>query len=279
MVDRATLIDVQAVEKILETDSNSFVFDCRFSLGDDQYGRSRYAENHIPTAQYANLSQQMSAAVRPGITGRHPLPGKESFLQQIRKWGITSDSIVVAYDDSNGVYASRLWWMFRWLGHANVLVLNGGIQAWIEAGNELTREIPQYTQSDFQIMPSLTLSIEADGVLSDSGLLTDARELPRFRGEIEPIDPVAGHIPGASCLPFAENIEAGKFKSADELRQRFNDAGIENGTHVTCYCGSGVTAAHNILALVHAGFPEPTLYAGSWSEWITDPERPIATGD
>jgi thiosulfate/3-mercaptopyruvate sulfurtransferase len=274
-----TLIEVEAFAKILNSDSGIFVFDCRFSLTDDQYGHRGFAENHIPTAQYADLNQQMSADIIPGKTGRHPLPAKEVFLQQVQDWGVGPDALIVAYDDSNGVYASRLWWMFRWLGHANVVVLNGGIQAWNEAGYEVTSDIPRYTRSNFKISPSLTLSIEAGEVLLDSGFLADARELPRFKGEVEPIDPVAGHIPGASCLPFAENMSAGKFKSADELKNRFNSAGIEEGTHVTCYCGSGVTAAHNILALVHAGFPEPTLYAGSWSEWITDPERPIATGD
>lgn len=274
-----TLIEVEAFEKILNSGSSVFVFDCRFSLADDQYGRRGYAENHIPTAQYADLNQQLSAAIIPGKTGRHPLPARESFLAQVQDWGVRPDALIVAYDDSNGVYASRLWWMFRWLGHAKVVVLNGGIDAWAEAGYALTRDITRYTRSDFKILCSLTLSIEADDVLLDERRLTDARELPRFRGEIEPIDPVAGHIPGARCLPFAENVAAGKFKSADELKKRFNNAGIEEGSHVTCYCGSGVTAAHNILALVHAGFPEPALYAGSWSEWITDPARPIASGD
>jgi thiosulfate/3-mercaptopyruvate sulfurtransferase len=274
-----TLIEVDAFRKALNSGADIFVFDCRFSLADDQYGRRAYAENHIPTAQYADLNQQMSANIIPGTTGRHPLPAKEVFLQQVQDWGVSPDALIVAYDDSNGVYASRLWWMFRWLGHSNVVVLNGGIQAWTEAGYELTRERPRYTQSNFKIRSSITLSIEADDVLLESGFLTDARELPRFRGEIEPIDPVAGHIPGASCLPFAENVAAGKFKSAAELKKRFNSAGIDEGSHVTCYCGSGVTAAHNILALVHAGYPEPTLYAGSWSEWITNPERSIASGD
>ncbi len=282
-----TLIEVEDLAQVLKSDSDVFVFDCRFSLEDDQYGQDRYAADHIPTAQYANLHQQLSALVVPGITGRHPLPTKESFASRIRKWGVTPGALVVAYDDSNGIFAARLWWMFRWLGHSSVLVLNGGINAWTEAGHSLVRDIPRYSQSNFQALSSITRSVEADAVLDDvlsevlddSGVLADARALPRFKGDIEPLDPVAGHIPGAICLPFTENCHAGRFLAADELRQRFNDAGIRPDTRVTCYCGSGVTAAHNILALVHAGFPEPILYAGSWSEWITDPGRPISTGD
>jgi len=186
---------------------------------------------------------------------------------------------VVAYDDDNGAFASRLWWMFRWLGHEKIAVLNGGMDAWNKAGLKTTQEIAKPKPSNFQARPVLTKIINADEVLSHSGLLTDARDLPRFRGESEPIDPIAGHIPGATCLPFINNLQYGLFKPAAELRHMFQHAGINLDSQVTCYCGSGVTAAHNILALVHAGYKEPTLYAGSWSEWITDSQRPVATGD
>lgn len=287
-----TLIEVEDLAQRLNSDSDVFVFDCRFSLEDDQYGQDRYATDHIPSAQYAHLNQQLSAPVVPGVTGRHPLPAKESFASQIRQWGVTPGALVIAYDDSNGIFAARLWWMFRWLGHSSVLVLNGGIDAWTKAGHSLDRESPRYSQSSFQALSAITRSADADEVLNevrnsevldDSGvhsrILADARALPRFRGDSEPLDPVAGHIPGAICLPFTENCHAGRFLAAGALRQRFNDAGIKPDTRVTCYCGSGVTAAHNILALVHAGFPEPILYAGSWSQWITDPARPISSGD
>ncbi len=279
MADKRTLIDAPELRITIDADTPCFIFDCRFSLSDDRYGANAYAENHIPTAQSADLNLQLSAPIIPGKTGRHPLPARDTFLRQVQNWGVTAGAQVIAYDDGNGVFASRLWWMFRWLGHETVAILNGGIAAWKEAGFATTAEVKSFEPSGFQINSPLTKSIHADDLLSQPGLLTDARDLPRFKGEIETIDPVAGHIPGAICLPFVQNLKGGYFRSADELQQRFRDAGIEPDSQVTCYCGSGVSAAHNILALVHAGFNEPTLYAGSWSEWITDPERPVARGE
>ncbi len=279
MADKRTLIEVPDLHVAIDAESNCFVFDCRFSLNDDRYGANAFAENHIPTAQFADLNLQLSASIIPGKTGRHPLPARDVFLRQVQIWGVTPGAQVVAYDDGNGVFASRLWWMFRWLGHEAVAVLNGGITAWDEAGFGTTAEVQQFDASRFQGGSPLTKSINADDVLSQQGLLTDARDLPRFKGEVEPIDPVSGHIPGAVCLPFVENLKDGYFKSAVELRQRFRDAGMKTDHQVICYCGSGVSAAHNILALLHAGYDEPILYAGSWSEWITDPQRPVATGD
>jgi len=279
VADKRTLIEVPELHTAIDAASHCFVFDCRFSLTDDRYGANAFVENHIPTAQFADLNLQLSASIIPGKTGRHPLPARDAFLRQVQNWGVAPGAQVVVYDDGNGVFASRLWWMFRWLGHEAVAVLNGGIAAWNEAGFGTTTEVQQFNASSFQGGSPLTKSINADEVLSQPGLLTDARDLPRFKGEVEPIDAVAGHIPGAICLPFAQNLDDGYFKSAGELRQRFQDAGIKTDSQVTCYCGSGVSAAHNVLALLHAGFSEPVLYAGSWSEWITDPERPVARGE
>ena len=279
MAAKLTLIQVTELREAINAGSHCFIFDCRFSLTNDHYGANAYAENHIPAAQFADLNRQLSAPVIPGKTGRHPLPTRDSFLRQVRQWGVTPGAQVVAYDDGNGVFASRLWWMLRWLGHKSVAVLNGGIAAWHEAGFATTAEVQQFEATAFLAQSPLTKSVNADELLSQPGLLTDARDLPRFTGETEAIDPVAGHIPGAICLPFVENLKDGVFKPAGELRQRFHDAGIRADSQVTCYCGSGVSAAHNILALLHAGFNEPILYAGSWSEWITDPDRPIARGE
>jgi thiosulfate/3-mercaptopyruvate sulfurtransferase len=279
VADKTTLIESQDLHEAMESSSKCFVFDCRFSLADDGYGVLAFKDKHIPTAQFADLNLQLSAPIIPGKTGRHPLPARETFLRHVQSWGVTPGAQVVAYDDGNGVFAARLWWMFRWLGHESVAVLNGGLTAWLESGFATTAEVYKPVGSGFEIRSPLTESVSADNVLSQPGLLTDARDLPRFKGEVEPIDPVAGHIPGAICLPFTANLNGVYFKSADELRQRFLDAGVGSNSQVTCYCGSGVSAAHNILALLHAGFNEPVLYAGSWSEWITNPERPVASGE
>ncbi len=275
MTDTYTLIEAEELAQLEARDY--FLFDCRFSLADDMAGEQDYATGHVAGAQYAHLNKQLSGPIIPGQTGRHPLPEREVFLQQIRQWGITNDAMVVAYD-TNGVYASRFWWMLRWMGHAKVLVLNGGIDAWTKAGHSLTQETTQFSPSTFLAKEPLTRSITVDQLPNVAGVLTDARDPARFRGEVEPIDPVAGHIPGASCLPFPANLNGETWKTAEVLKAQFLEAGLDPDTPITCYCGSGVSAAHNILALVHAGFPEPALYAGSWSEWITDPARPIALG-
>jgi thiosulfate/3-mercaptopyruvate sulfurtransferase len=272
----STIIDVTSIQPGI---SSCFIFDCRSSLADHQYGQNAFNEAHIPQAQFADLNRQLSGPIIPGQTGRHPLPSREIFLQQVRDWGVTNDAQVIVYDDNHGAFAARLWWMFRWLGHEAVAVMSGGFEEWKNAGLELATDSRVVTVSDFQEGQPLTKSVTADDVLNQPGVLTDARDAARFRGEVEPIDKIAGHIPGATCLPFSDNLVDNKLKPVAELRQRFLEAGIEPASPVTCYCGSGVTAAHNILALIHAGFDEPTLYPGSWSDWITNSERPIATGE
>jgi thiosulfate/3-mercaptopyruvate sulfurtransferase len=244
------------------------ILDCRTRLDDPAFGARAYAEGHIPGALYANIDAEFAAP--PGAGGRHPLPSPAALQARLRAWGIDDDDQIVTYDDAGGPFAARAWWCIRWLGHAAVAVLDGGLGAWTDA---LTREIPRPPAGNFSIRPSLTRTIDADGLLARLGAadLIDARARPRFEGREEPIDPVAGHIPGAACLPFQENLgPGGRFRSPAELAERF--AG--HGGETIAYCGSGVTAAHNILAMRIAGLPEPVLYPGSWSEWIRDPARP-----
>lgn len=274
-----------------------FVFDCRFSLADANQGENLYKESHIPGALYAHLNRDLSSEHLPGKTGRHPLPDKNDWLETIRTWGVEPDCRVVAYDEGAGAFAARLWWMFRWAGHANVFVLDGGLAAWQAGGHAVDDAVQKAAQEEvtqspvkktgkhqFQLQPALTRTMEADELIKNAGKMTliDARTRERFDGITEPVDPVAGHIPGAVCAPFQENLGADqKFRTPAELRQRFKKLSQEDASQnnpVVCYCGSGVTAAHNILALVHAGFDEPYLYPGSWSEWITDPDRPLARG-
>lgn len=252
------------------------VFDCRFSLMDKTAGRRDYDTSRIPGAQYADLEADLSAAA--GEDGRHPLPDKDALVEKLRTWGINNNSAIVCYDQNAGAFAARFWWLLRWLGHEDVTVLDGGLDAWLAAGQTTTTEVPTFPGGDFQARPSLTRTVAASQVLDADNQLLDAREAARFAGEIEPIDPVAGHIPGAQCATFTDNLANGRFRSPAELKARFEAMGVESGDPVVCYCGSGVTATHNILALLLAGYPEPALYPGSWSGWITDPSRPIATG-
>ena len=271
-----TLISVSDAAKL----NNAVFVDCRFNLGDPGAGASQYADNHIQSARFADLEKDLSGEIVPGKTGRHPLPEKTALTKTIQKFGISNEHSVIAYDANNGAFASRLWWLLRDLGHEAVWVLDGGFDAWITASMATSSETKPFERSDFEAGPSLCNKILAVDIPASPLSLYDARDEARYRGEQEPIDPVAGHIPGALCLPFTHNLnENGSFHSVEDLRARFLEAGVPSDRSIACYCGSGVTACHNILALRHAGFPEPYLYAGSWSEWITDPTRPVATGN
>jgi thiosulfate/3-mercaptopyruvate sulfurtransferase len=257
------------------------IFDCRFSLADQHAGRKAYQESHIPGARYADLNKDLSTPHIPGKTGRHPLPDKSDWIKQVQIWGIRPELQVIVYDDANGAFAARMWWMLRWIGHEKVAVLNGGWQTWGKVKQPTSTNLPRLKAPehfDYASLASLTELIDADQIDSNVQCLVDARESPRFNGDVEPIDPIAGHIPDAICSPFGLNIaEDGLFKSPDELRTKFSKV-IESNKRLVCYCGSGVTAAHNILALKLVGITDTILYAGSWSEWITDSDRPIATG-
>jgi thiosulfate/3-mercaptopyruvate sulfurtransferase len=260
-----TLIVPEVLESLLP---EVRVLDCRARLDDRNFGAAAYAAGHLPGACYASIDDDFAAA--PGNGGRHPLPEPERLRDRFRAWGVNDDDQLVFYDDTGGAFAARAWWCARWLGHEAAAVLDGGIDAW---AGPLTAELPEPAIGSFSIRPSLTRTIDASGVLASLGraALVDARSEARFRGEEEPIDPVAGHIPGALCRPFQGNLGAdGRFLPPHALAARF----ARLAEPVICYCGSGVTAAHNVLAMRHAGLPEPLLYPGSWSEWIRDPKRP-----
>tara|TARA_R110002072_G_scaffold31735_5_gene97527 strand:+ start:7790 stop:8632 length:843 start_codon:yes stop_codon:yes gene_type:complete len=274
-----TLISVQALHSALDQTPRPIIIDCRFSLLDAHVGEQEYRASHITGAQYAHLNQDLSGPVTPGQTGRHPLPDRSVLIKTIQKFGINNHQPVVAYDGGNGAYAARLWWLLRWLGHEEVFVLDGGFEAWQRAGFASTTEIPAVIKGEFNGSQSLVQIIEADAIVASQYTVTDARDPARFRGEVEPIDPIAGHIPGAKNLPFTDNMAStGTFKTSEALTTQFLEAKLSETNPTICYCGSGVTACHNILALIHSGFPEPILYPGSWSEWVTNPQRPIATG-
>lgn len=280
----AQLISTQDLQQ-RQQQEDLLLLDCRFALEDPAYGRRSYLEGHLPGAHFLDLEQDLSAPVIKGVTGRHPLPDPSALVERLRSCGLRQDSQVVLYDDGPGAFAARAWWLLVWLGKRDGLyLLDGGLKAWREAGLELTCAAPDNAPGDFCAEPDNSLVLTAEQLAVRLGTadltLLDARALPRFRGEIEPIDPVAGHIPGAQCAAFTDNLGAdGRFLPADELRQRFDalrgERPLEN---LVAYCGSGVTACHNLFAMNLAGYPLAPLYAGSWSEWITNPARPVATG-
>jgi thiosulfate/3-mercaptopyruvate sulfurtransferase len=256
------------------------IVDCRASLQDPAAGRAAYTAAHLPRAVFADLLEDLSGPIVPGHTGRHPLPSVAALVEKLRGWGIGQHSQVVVYDDASGAFAARLWWLLRWLGHEAVALLDGGFAAWVAAGQPVTREVPSRGVGNFTPHPQPRMLADAAELLQSAPRkVFDARAPERFRGEVEPIDPVAGHIPGAENLPFAANLRDGRFLPPAELRARLDAAlaGTAPEAAIT-YCGSGVTACHNVLAFAHAGLPLPRLYAGSWSEWITDPSRPVAKG-
>lgn len=259
------------------------ILDCRFDLRDTDAGRQAYAESHIPGAVYAHLDEDMSGPIVPGQTGRHPLPPPETFAETVARLGIGNSSQVVIYDEGGGGYAARMWWMLRWLGHEAVALLDGGWQAWQEADLPTRSGVEPVKPGDFTPHPRPELVVDADEMLaktaSGGALVIDARAADRFRGENESLDPKGGHIPGASNLPFGENLREGRMREPEELAQRFGRLmGNRRPQEVIHYCGSGVTACHNALAMLHAGLGETRLYPGSWSDWITDPSRPTAQG-
>ena len=251
--------------------SDWVVVDCRADLNDHDLGRRQYLENHIPSAQFADLEADLSGTA--GLRGRHPLPTRLNFWGFIRSIGISNDTNVVAYDDRASSYATRFWWLMRWVGHTHTRVLNGGYEAWVRNELPVTPTILEPLPGKYSLRSSLTRQVSMGEIDSTKQTLIDARTPERFRGEAEPIDHTAGHIPGAHCYPFQENLDAdGTFI---QNSNRFNE--IAKSEDVVCYCGSGVTATHNIFAMLLEGSPEPALYPGSWSEWIEHPDNPIAT--
>jgi thiosulfate/3-mercaptopyruvate sulfurtransferase len=238
-------------------------------------GRAAYAAGHIPGAVYVDLDAQLASA--PGEGGRHPLPDLEVFGAAMRGAGVSARRPVVVYDGGQGWAAARAWWLLRWTGHPDVRVLDGGLPAW---EGPLETSTPTPDEGDFRPVPADAGFLDADGAaaLARSGVLFDARAGERYRGDVEPIDRVGGHIPGAVSAPTTENVGAdGRFLPAEELAERFKALGATDGSQVGVYCGSGVSGAHEVLALAVAGIPA-ALYVGSWSEWSSDPSRPVAVG-
>lgn len=261
------------------------ILDCRSALEDPDYGQRSYAQGHIEGARFADLNRDLSSPVVKGRTGRHPLPDSDTLVERLRAWGISNDSDIVLYDDGPGMYAARAWWLLAWLGkREGVYLLDGGLKAWHAAGLPLSLDKPGGEPGDFTGEPDMSLVLSASRLQGRLGrpemTLIDARAEARFRGEVEPIDPVAGHIPGAQCVAFNENLGPdGRFLPPEQLKQRFAEKlQGRSAESLVSYCGSGVTACHNLFALCLAGYPLGTLYAGSWSEWIVDPEREVATG-
>jgi len=264
--------------------SDLVVVDCRFALDDVDWGEQAYLEAHIPGARYAHLDRDLSGP-KNGRNGRHPLPDQASLLRTFSRYGISGRTQVVAYDQDAGMYASRMWWLLRWAGHRRVAVLDGGFAKWTREQRPVRRGVevaaaPGAVLPQFDAGACLDASAVEQALRAHDRLLVDARAPERFRGEIEPIDAVPGHIPGAVNHPYKQNVDAdGVFLSASELRAGFERTlNGEPPARAICYCGSGVTACQNLLAMEYAGLPGAKLYAGSWSEWASDPERPVERG-
>jgi len=257
------------------------LLDVRWRLGGPP-GIDLYRAGHIPGAVFTDLDRDLAAPAGPG--GRHPMPATADFEAAMRRAGVRDNQPVVVYDDADSTAAARAWWLLRYFGHRLVRVLDGGLAAWTAAGHPVQKGLPESAPAggDFTASPGHLALLDADGAaaLARTGVLLDARAGARYRGETEPVDPVAGHIPGAVSAPTAENVHKdGTFLPPDDLARRFAalGAGTDGDPAIGAYCGSGVTAAHEVLALTLAGIPA-ALYTGSWSEWITDPARPVATG-
>lgn len=254
------------------------IFDCRHDLMQPELGEQQYRESHIPGALFAHLDRDLSAA-RTGANGRHPLPDRGAFIAWLGQQGLQPSDQAACYDAGNGAMAARLWWMLRWAGHGLAAVLDGGFAKWLAEGRPVTSVVARFPQSRYPVRAAVAAALDVEDVEKALArmLLLDARAPARFRGEQEPIDPVAGHIPGATNRFNSENLSAqGTFKSAADLKKEFKAVlGDRDPSEVVHYCGSGVAACHNLLAMEVAGLPGGKLYAGSWSEWIGDPKRPI----
>lgn len=277
------LIDVTSVAQALDGERPPVILDVRWRLGGPP-GIDDYRRGHLPGAVFVDLDSDLSGS--PGPAGRHPLPETGVFEAAMRRCGVDSARTVVVYDDADAMAAARAWWVLRYFGHPDVRVLDGGYRAWVDAGEPSTAEEPEVRAGDFTARPGGMPVLDAEGAaaVARDGVLVDARAGERYRGEVEPVDPVAGHIPGAVNAPAQENVDAaGRFLPAPALAERFATLGAVGGaaeartTPVGAYCGSGVSAAQEVLALTLAGVPA-ALYVGSWSNWVSDPSRPVATG-
>ena len=272
---------ITAAELLDRLDDNAFrIFDCRFSLFDKEKGHTAYLGGHIPGASYVHLENDLSGPIT-SRTGRHPIPKIDTFIERLRALGVEHRSRIVIYDEGPSAQAARFWWLLRWVGHENVAVLDGGFRAWEAVGGAVTEGIEIYPPGAYSAQIGSFEPVEAsdvaEGLSTKTSLVIDARENKRFVGDHEPLDSIAGHIPDSINRPFQNNLEDGIFKNPERLREEFEE--LISGSHpreVIHTCGSGVTACHNLLAMEYCGMPGSKLYVGSWSDWITDPTRPIA---
>ncbi|RFS81650.1 sulfurtransferase [Actinomadura spongiicola] len=272
------LIEVLALDSLLRRQKPVVLLDVRWHLAGPP-GIESYRRGHLPGAVFVDLDRDVAGPPGPG--GRHPLPDPVAFESAMRRAGVSQDGLVVVYDDADSTAAARVWWSLRYFGHDRVRVLDGGYRAWTEAGRPVSDDDPEVKPGDFIANPGRLPVLDAEGAaeLATAGVLLDARAAERYRGDQEPVDPVAGHIPGARNAPTSGNVGVdGRFLPSELLRERFAKLGVTDAVDVGAYCGSGVTAAHEILALHLAGIPA-ALYVGSWSNWVTDPSNPVATGD
>jgi thiosulfate/3-mercaptopyruvate sulfurtransferase len=277
-----TLISVDELRAALAGPNAPLLIDTSFDLADVDAGEASWRAGHLPSAIYLHLDRDLCGA-KTGRNGRHPLPSRAAFAATLARCGVTPATQVVAFDRQGGVYASRLWWMLRWMGHAAAAVLDGGVAAWTAGGGALSSDAPmRAAAAPYPERASLVGMMDTDTLRAALGRvrLLDARAGERFRGEVEPLDATAGHIPGALNRFFKDNLAAdGRFKPAPQLRADFAGLlGTQGAADTVHQCGSGVTACHNLLAMEHAGLPGSLLYPGSWSEWASDPARPVARG-
>jgi len=277
-----TIISVEDLNKNI-SNKDWFLFDCRFLLKDPAGGLSKFKQGHIPTAQFADMDNDLSSAMT-STSGRHPLPDPDQLIQKLQTWGVNNSSQIICYDDMSGAFAARMWWLLKWLGHDKVAVLDGGIEKWTVAGLSLETDVQTRSAGTFSSQANNEMWVDINFVRQQLEAnkinLLDARSGDRFTAKDSKTDPVAGHVPGASSFPFSGNLsKQGLFLSADELHKRFAGMFNENQNEVINMCGSGVTACHNLLAMSIAGLPMTRLFVGSWSEWIKDKSRPVATGE
>lgn len=272
------LVDAETLKSELASDAPPLVLDVRWTLADPD-GKTKYDAGHVPGARYVDMERELTGQGRRHREGRHPLPHIAALQASARAWGLNDGQAVVAYDDSAGMAAARLWWLLRDAGVTDVRVLDGGFPAWVAAGGDVTTDEPERRRGDVYLFDGYMPAVDAAGAAeyAEGGRLFDARAAERFRGETEPADPVAGHIPGAQSLPSTDSLDNGRLADDDALRAHFENFGIRAGSDVAVYCGSGITAAHQALALEAIG-ARPSLYPASWSGWLAE-LRPVATGE
>lgn len=280
-MEYSTFISAKELHDILQ-EQKLVIVDCQFILAEPEKGLELYNECHIPGAVYADMDKDLTGEIIPGETGRHPLPPIDQLVATFSRLGIDESVQVVAYDNFFNAIAARLWWMLRWLGHEEVAVMDGGIEEWKALGFPTSSGIETIQATEFKPRVQADMLVQGEDIETTSDLiLVDSRSPERYRGEEEPFDPVAGHIPGAINAFYQQNlIKDSLFHDVETIRSQFkSQLGDTPAEKTTFYCGSGVTALVNVLAYKHAGLGDARLYAGSWSEWITDPQRPIAVGD